>query len=154
MINKVILIGRLGKDPQIKHFQNDSAIAEFSLATTESYKDKEGNWKEITDWHNIKLPNKFMAERAEKYLRKGSQVFIEGKIRTRSYDDKDGNKRYVTEIIVDQFRMLDRKTEGGGSTSTGSSESSSSYSSATSPSNTNESNNAMGNTGADDDLPF
>lgn len=112
MVNKVFLIGRLGKDPVIKHFQNDSAIAEFPLATTEAYKDREGKWIELTDWHNVKLPNKFMAERAEKYLKKGSQVFVEGKIRTRSYDDKDGNKRYITEIVAETFRMLDKRTDG------------------------------------------
>ena len=76
MVNKVFLIGRLGKDPVIKHFQNDSAIAEFPLATTESYKDREGKWNEVTDWHNIKLPNKFMAERAEKYLKKEEEYYI------------------------------------------------------------------------------
>ena len=122
MVNKVFLIGRLGKDPVIKHFQNDSAIAEFPLATTESYKDREGKWVELTDWHNVKMPNKFMAERAEKYLKKGSQIFLEGKIRTRNYDDKDGNKRYVTEIVVETFRMLDKRTDGnttGGGASTG-----------------------------------
>ena len=109
MINKAILIGRLGKDPVIKHFQNDSAIAELSVATTESYKDREGKWNEVTDWHNVKLPNKFMAERAEKYLKKGSTIYIEGKIKTRSYDDKDGVKRYVTEIVAETFRILDKK---------------------------------------------
>src|ERR1700691_6526395 len=113
MINKVFLIGRLGKDPVIKHFQNDSAIAEFSLATSESYKDKEGNWKEVTDWHNISLPNKFMAERAEKSLKKGSLIYVEGKIRTRSYDDKDGAKRYITEIIAEKFNKLDRQPSDG-----------------------------------------
>lgn len=113
MVNKVFLIGRLGKDPVVKHFQNDNAIAEFPLATTEVYKDREGNWKEITDWHNIKINGKYGAERAEKSLKKGSMVFIEGKIKTRSYDDKDGNKRYVTEVVVDQFRMLDKRNEGG-----------------------------------------
>lgn len=147
MINKVILIGRLGKDPVIKHFPNDSAIAEFPLATTESYKDKEGNWKELTDWHNIKLPNKYMAERAEKNLKKGSQIFLEGKIRNRSYDDKDGNKRYVTEIVVETFRMLDRKqdTQSPSNESTYSdSASNSSYEAPTSSSNV----------APDDDLPF
>lgn len=112
MINKAILIGRLGKDPVIKHFQNDSAIAELSVATTESYKDREGKWNEVTDWHNVKLPNKFMAERAEKYLKKGSTIYIEGKIKTRSYDDKDGVKRYVTEIVAEGFRLLDKKESG------------------------------------------
>ena len=146
MVNKVFLIGRLGKDPVIKHFQNDSAIAEFSLATTESYKDKEGKWVEITDWHNIKMPNKFMAERAEKFLKKGSLIHVEGKIRTRSYDDKDGNKRYITEIIVEQFRMLDKKSEGG------STESSGTYA-ATASSPVREEGPATVPP-ADDDLPF
>jgi len=153
MINKVILIGRLGKDPVIKHFANDGAVAEFSLATSENYKDKEGNWKEITDWHNIKINNKFMAERAEKNLKKGSQVYIEGKLRTRSYDDKDGNKRYVTEVIVEQFRMLDRKAGDGGGSSEGGN---SSYAPASTSSNMEESTASRGNNSgaADDDLPF
>lgn len=112
MINKAILIGRLGKDPVIKHFQNDSAIAELSVATTENYKDREGKWNEVTEWHNVKLPNKFMAERAEKYLKKGSTIYVEGKIKTRSYDDKDGVKRYVTEIVAESFRLLDKKESG------------------------------------------
>lgn len=146
MVNKVFLIGRLGKDPVIKHFQNDSAIAEFSLATTESYKDKEGKWVELTDWHNIKMPNKYMAERAEKYLKKGSLIHVEGKIRTRSYDDKDGNKRYVTEIIVEQFRMLDKRSEGG------SSEGGGSYSSPATSSVSEQSPASTSN--VDDDLPF
>jgi single-strand DNA-binding protein len=141
MVNKVFLIGRLGKDPVIKHFQNDNAIAEFPLATTEAYKDREGKWVELTDWHNVKLPNKFMAERAEKYLKKGSQVFVEGKIRTRSYDDKDGNKRYVTEIIAETFRMLDKRTDGQA-------EGGSSYSPPVSQ-DTSSSTPAI-----DDDLPF
>ena len=150
MVNKVFLIGRLGKDPVIKHFQNDSAIAEFPLATTESYKDREGKWNEVTDWHNIKLPNKFMAERAEKYLKKGGSIFVEGKIRTRSYDDKDGNKRYVTEIIAETFRMLDKKGDGSSSNSGGGYESGgSSYSSPV-----NDQVSSGNNSQADDDLPF
>ncbi len=144
MVNKVFLIGRLGKDPVIKHFQNDNAIAEFPLATSESYKDREGKWVEITDWHNVKLPNKFMAERAEKYLKKGSQIFVEGKIRTRNYDDKDGNKRYITEIVVESFRMLDKRADGGSS-----SEGGSSYSESTTPEDT-----AGAGSSVEDDLPF
>lgn len=148
MVNKVFLIGRLGKDPVIKHFQNDNAIAEFPLATTESYKDREGKWVEVTDWHNIKMLNKFMAERAEKYLKKGSQIFVEGKIRTRNYDDKDGNKRYVTEIIVDTFRMLDKRSEGGGDTGN-------SGGGGYASSQVNEENTGGFSGGApDDDLPF
>ena len=113
MVNRVTLLGRLGKDPVLKHFSENNVIAEFSLATTESYKDKEGKWVEVTDWHNIKIPFKNMAERVEKYLKKGSLVFIVGKIKTRSYDDKEGNKRYVTEIVVENLRMLDKKDSGG-----------------------------------------
>ncbi len=146
MVNKVFLIGRLGKDPVVKHFQNGGAIAEFSLATTESYKDKDGNWKEITDWHNVKINNKFAVERAEKNLKKGSQVFVEGKIRTREYDDKDGVKRRVTEIIVETFRMLDKKdssNSGGGDGS--------SYNASYAPAM--EENNSSA-PAADDDLPF
>lgn len=165
MINKVTLIGRLGKDPVVKHFQNDNAIAEFSLATTESYKDKEGKWQEITDWHNIKVPNKFMAERAEKNLKKGSMVYIEGKIRTRSYDDKDGNKRYVTEVVVEQFRMLDKRTDGQGGGGEYNQGGGNNYSQGGGGGNYNQSqpayddrggsnNNNNSSSPADDDLPF
>lgn len=108
MLNKVMLIGRLGKDPEIRNFSDNNSIANFTLATNESYKDKDGTWKDLTEWHNIKLPNKFMADRAEKNLKKGSQIYVEGKIKTRSYDDKDGNKKYVTEIVADSFKMLDK----------------------------------------------
>ena len=114
MVNKVYLLGRLGKDPVLKSFSNDNVIAEFSLATSDNYKDKEGKWVEVTDWHNIKLPYKSLAERAEKYLKKGSQVFVEGKIKTRTYE-KDGVTKYITEIVVDTLRMLDKKPDGGGS---------------------------------------
>ena len=114
MVNKVFLIGRLGKDPVIKHFENGGAIAEFTLATDDSYKDKQGNKVEQTDWHNIKINFPKLAEVAEKYLKKGSLVHIEGKIKTRSYDDKDGNKRYVTEVIAESFRMLDSKKDSSG----------------------------------------
>jgi single-strand DNA-binding protein len=154
MVNKVILIGRLGKDPVLKHFSNDNAIAEFSIATDESYKNKEGQKVEQTEWHNIKIPTKKQAEIAEKYLRKGGLVYIEGKIRTRSYDDKDGNKKYITEIICDNFRMLDSKRDssGGGHSDSGSS----SYSN-NNQSNNNQSRNeevAANQPAADDDLPF
>ena len=148
MVNKVFLIGRLGKDPVVKHFDNGGAIAEFSLATNESYKDKDGNWKDITDWHNVKMNNKFMAERAEKNLKKGMQIWIEGKIRTREYDDKDGNKRRTTEIIVDTYRMLDKK-EGGGEGGGGGGNYSSSQASSV-----NEESPATSSGAADDDLPF
>lgn len=155
MVNKVFLIGRLGKDPVVKHFQNDNAIAEFPIATTESYKDREGKWVELTDWHNIKMPNKFMAERAEKYLKKGSLIHVEGKIKTRNYDDKDGNKRYVTEIVVEQFRMLDKRGDGSSDSSSGGG--SGNYSSGGGNNYSSQSaNNDNSGSGSqmDDDLPF
>lgn len=112
MMNKVFLIGRLGKDPEVRHFDSNSAVANFSLATGETYKDKEGNRVEQTEWHNIAIWRPGLVGVAEKYLRKGSLIHVEGKLRTRAWDDKDGNKRYTTEIIVDNFRMLDSKQDG------------------------------------------
>ncbi len=145
MVNKVTLVGRLGKDPVVKHFSDTNAIAEFSLATTENYKDKEGKWVEVTDWHNIKLPFKYMAESAEKYLKKGSLVYIDGKIKTRSYDDKDGNKKYITEIVAENIRRLDKR-EGGPS------EGGQSQSSA--PQQEYSHNESKPASNIDDDLPF
>lgn len=109
-INKVILIGNLGRDPEVMTFDNGVKKASFSLATTESYKNKEGNRVDQTEWHNIILWRK-MAEIAEKFLHKGSQIYLEGKIKTRSYE-QDGVKKYVTEIYGDNFTMLGKR-EGG-----------------------------------------
>ncbi len=104
-INKVILVGNLGKDPEVRTLENGAKVANFTLATSESYKNKEGQRVTQTEWHNIVLW-RGLAEIAEKYLQKGNQVYIEGKIRTRSWDDKDGNKRYTTEILGDNLTML------------------------------------------------
>jgi len=103
-INRVILVGNLGKDPEVMTFESNNKKASFSLATTESYKDKSGNWVEQTEWHNIVL----WGYLAEKKLAKGDQVYIEGKIRSRSWEDKDGNKRYTTEILGDKVLKLGR----------------------------------------------
>jgi len=111
-INKVILVGNLGKDPEIRTFENGSKVAQFSLATTESYKDKEGNWQEQTEWHNIVLW-RYLADKAENSFKKGTRIYLEGKIRSRSWEDKDNNKRYITEILGDKVLLLDKK-EGGG----------------------------------------
>lgn len=117
-VNKVILVGNLGKDPEVRYLENGTAVANFPIATSESYKDKNGNRVDQTEWHNIVLW-RGLAEVAEKYLKKGNQIFIEGKIRTRSWDDKEGNKRYTTEIVGDQMTMLggrpsDNNDSGGG----------------------------------------
>lgn len=109
-VNKVILIGNLGKDPEVRSLESGAKVASFSLATTESYKNKEGQKVDQTEWHNIVMW-RGLAEVAEKYLRKGSQIYLEGKIRSRSWDDKEGNKRYTTEIIADTFTMLGSKRE-------------------------------------------
>lgn len=111
MVNKVILIGNVGKDPEIRQV-GDNKVANFTLATSERYKDKNGEVKEQTEWHNIVIWDA-VAGVVEKYVNKGSQVYIEGKIRTRSYDDKDGNKRYTTEILGSTLKLLGHKTEGG-----------------------------------------
>lgn len=109
-VNKVILVGNLGKDPEVRHLENGTAVANFSMATTESYKDKNGQRQDITEWHNIVLW-RGLAEVAEKYLRKGNQVYIEGKLKTRSWQDKDGNTRYTTEIVGDNMTMLGSKSD-------------------------------------------
>lgn len=109
-VNKVILIGNLGKDPEVRTLDNGSKVANFSLATSESYKNKEGQKVTETEWHNIVLWRK-LADIAELFLNKGSKVYIEGKIKTRAWDDKDGNKRYTTEIMGDSLTMLGKREE-------------------------------------------
>jgi len=111
-INKVILIGRLGKDPEIKSFENGAKKASFTLATSESRRDKEGNRIEQTEWHNI-ICWRNLADIAEKYLSKGKLIYLEGKLRTRSWEDNSNTKRYITEVEVSSFTMLGGKTEEG-----------------------------------------
>lgn len=106
-INKVILVGNLGKDPEVRHLEGGTTVANFSLATTEAYKDKSGNRKEQTEWHNI-LVWRGLADIAEKYLKKGMSIYLEGRIRYKSYE-KDGVKHYNTDILCDTFTMLGKK---------------------------------------------
>lgn len=110
-VNKVILVGNLGKDPEVRHLENGTAVANFPIATSESYKDKAGNRVDQTEWHNI-VVWRGLAEVAEKFLKKGSQIYVEGKLRTRSWDDQNGNKRYTTEIVADNFTMLGGRNQG------------------------------------------
>ncbi|KUG06314.1 single-stranded DNA-binding protein [Solirubrum puertoriconensis] len=112
-VNKVILIGHLGTDPEVRHLEGGSTVAQFRLATNEFYKDKQGNRVERTEWHNV-VAWRGLAETVEKYIKKGQQVYVEGKIRTRQYQDKDQQTRYVTEIVADEITML-----GGGGRSHG-----------------------------------
>ncbi len=111
-VNKVILIGRLGKDPEVKYTQGGTAIARFSLATDEFWKDQNGERQQRTEWHNIVAWDK-LADICGQYLTKGKQVYIEGKLQTRSWEDKEGNKRYTTEIRADNMVMLGTRGDSG-----------------------------------------
>jgi single-strand DNA-binding protein len=113
MVNKVILIGNVGRDPEVRYLDNETAVASFSLATSESYKDKNGEWQSKTEWHNI-VAWRNTAKYVESKLKKGIQVFIEGKLTTRSWDDKEGNKRYTTEVVASSIRLLGKKEDNGG----------------------------------------
>lgn len=113
MLNRVTLIGRLGKDPEVRRLESGAAVAKFSLATSESYKDKDGNKQETTEWHNI-VVWRTQAEIAEKFLKKGMLIYVEGKLTYREYTDKDNVKKYYTEIVASSFQMLERKEGGGG----------------------------------------
>ncbi|RSK49308.1 single-stranded DNA-binding protein [Hymenobacter rigui] len=107
-VNKVILIGHLGKDPEVRHLEGGNSVANFTMATNEYYKDKQGNRVERTEWHTV-AAWRGLAELAEKYLRKGQQVYVEGRIRTRQYQDKDNQTRYVTEIIAEEISLLSNR---------------------------------------------
>jgi single-strand DNA-binding protein len=107
-INKVILIGNLGKDPEVRRLENGAVVANFSIATSETYIEKAtGERKENTDWHNI-VAWRGLAEIIEKYLRKGTKVYVEGKLKTRSWQDKEGNTRYTTEVLAEELTILSR----------------------------------------------
>jgi single-strand DNA-binding protein len=112
-VNKVILIGNLGKDPELRYTNSGTAVATFSVATNESRKDQSGNIQEKTEWHNIVAWSK-LAEICGEYLKKGSKLYLEGRLQYRTYDDKNGVKRYVTEIVMDQMLMLDSRGAGTG----------------------------------------
>jgi len=113
-VNKVILVGTLGRDPETKTFPSGGSVTQFSIATSESWKDKNtGEPREETEWHRIVLNNR-LGEVAQQYLRKGSKVYIEGSLRTRKWTDKEGVERYSTEIRGDSMQMLDSKGQGGG----------------------------------------
>ncbi len=109
-LNKVTLIGHLGKTPELQTLEGGVAVAKFSLATTEGYRDKEGKVQTETEWHNI-VAWRNLADLAGKYLQKGSHIYLEGKLKTRSYEDKEGNKKHVTEIIAESFILLDKTTD-------------------------------------------
>ena len=107
-VNKVILVGNLGKDPEVRHLEGGSKVIKFTLATSETFKDKSGNRKETTEWHNITIWRENLMDIAEKYLKKGMTIYLEGRIRNRSYE-KEGVKHYTSEIVADSFTFLSKK---------------------------------------------
>lgn len=139
-VNKLILVGNVGKDPEVRYLENGVAVAKFPLATSENYKNKNGERVSNTEWHNI-VAWRGLAEIAEKYVKKGNQLFIEGKLASRSWDDKEGNKRYITEVIVSNMQMLDKKSKP-------------TEQSSDSVDNSSSDNLDVNNSIEDDDLPF
>ncbi|MCJ8208302.1 single-stranded DNA-binding protein [Mucilaginibacter sp. RS28] len=137
-INKVILVGHLGKDPEIRYLEGGVAVASFPLATSETF-NKDGKRVEQTEWHNIVMW-RGLADVASKYLQKGKLVYIEGKLRTRSFEDKEGVKKYTTEIVAENFTMLGRKSDFDNDAKNGT--------------KTVETNDDFSTTNTEDDLPF
>jgi len=136
-VNKIVLVGHLGADPESRFTPSGVAVSTFNMATNESWKNKEGEYEDRTEWHRIVLYGK-AAETASEYMKKGQLAYVEGRIRTRSWEDKDGMTRYTTEVLGDRFTMLGRKSENK----------------STAPAETGASASAGGGGGDDDDLPF
>ncbi len=166
MINKVILLGNVGRDPEIRYFDNDQAVANFSIATTErAFKTRDGQEiPERTEWHNI-VAWRGLAKLAENYIKKGNQLYVEGKLRTRSYDDANGVKKYATEIVADVIQLLGRKSDSDNSAGVGQPNNAQSGAPTAAPSkqpqpdsNQNagikENNFLTDDNGPEDDLPF
>ncbi|HVD96749.1 MAG TPA: single-stranded DNA-binding protein [Cytophagaceae bacterium] len=145
-VNKVILLGNLGKDPEVRAFEGGTKKASFSLATGETFLDKNGQRQERTEWHNVVFWGNIV-DVIEKYLKKGSQVYVEGRITTRSYDDKDGQKKYITEIVGQSMTLVGGKPSGNG-------ENNSSYQDNSSTIKQSESVNSSIMADSSDDLPF
>ena len=149
-----MLIGNLGKDPEVRHLENGASVASFSLATNENYRDREGNWQTITEWHNI-VAWRALADRAERDLKKGSLVYIEGKLTTRKWQDQNGNQRYTTEIVANNLRLLEKRERNelmGGSFPTPGDEPMRSNEQPSNMSTSEKVNNSQEM--PDDDLPF
>lgn len=164
MVNRVILIGNLGKDPEVRRLENGAVVAKFSIATNENYKDRKGEWQTLTEWHDI-VTWRTLAERAESTLSKGDAVYVEGKLTHRSWQDQDGNNRRTTEVVANYFRVINKReassSSGGGYFPSADDEVASST---TAPANNNGSSEVsesstpetpqQSDAAADDDLPF
>lgn len=153
-VNKVILVGNLGKDPEVKYTPQGTAVAKVTLATNERYKDKDGNWQDRTEWHNVVLWQR-LAEIAGEYLKKGGKVYIEGRLQTRSWDDKQtGQKKYMTEVVANDLVLLGGRGEGSGDVSGGSSRGASAGGNNNFDQRTPEPEPAGSGPITDDDIPF
>ncbi len=149
MVNKVTLIGNLGKDPEVRRLENGAAVARFSVATNESYKDKAGEWQTQTEWHTV-IAWRALAERAERQLKKGMMVYLEGKLSTRKWTDKDNIERYSTEVVANTLRILEKRDNSNSSFPAANDEPSNTYKGAEKSS----APVADAPPQADDDLPF
>lgn len=117
-LNKVMLLGNLGKDPEVRYTASGTAVANFSMATTEKFKKKDGEWEDRTEWHNVTLWGR-LAEIAGEYLAKGKTIFVEGRLQTRKWQDHDGKDRYTTEVVADKMQMIGGRNSGGASGNSG-----------------------------------
>ena len=157
MVNRVILIGNLGKDPEVRRLENGAVVAKFPIATNENYKDKSGEWQTSTEWHDI-VVWRSLAERAESSLKKGMAIYVEGKLTHRTWQDQDGNNRRTTEVVASYYRILTKREDGSGPSSGGGYFPSANDENNTSSASSNQAENAVSQTEevseADDDLPF
>ena len=152
MINRVILLGNLGKDPEIRRLENGAVVAKFPVATNENYRDKSGEWQQLTEWHDI-VAWRSLAERAESTLQKGSMVYIEGKLTHRTWQDQDGNTRRTTEVVANYFRSIGPRRADGASANGGRFPAETDEPPRTKQTNSDEVP-ATSDAAADDDLPF
>ena len=150
-VNKVILVGRLGADPEVKTLESGTKVSSIRLATSERYKDRNGNQQESTEWHNVVLW-RGLADITEKYLKKGDQIYVEGRIKTRKWTDKDGNDRYSTDIVANEMTMLGGSSGGSSGSNSGGGQQSQSAAPVSNQNQVNEPSSSLDD--IDDDLPF
>ena len=158
-VNKVILVGNLGADPEIRRGNSGDPVANIRIATSESWRDRQsGERKEKVEWHSVVIFNENLAKVAEQYLKKGAKVYVEGQLQTRKWQDRDGNDRYTTEIVLQKFlgelQMLDSRGESGGGSDTGYSNRSSNQSNRSAGSRQSNQQSSTYNQDLDDDIPF
>ena len=158
-VNKVILVGNLGKDPEVRHTQDGRAIVNLSIATSENWKDRDGNRQERTEWHNVVIFNENLGRVAKSYLKKGSKVYLEGQLQTRKWTDNQGNDKYTTEIVLQRFRgelqLLDSRDGGGGRSAFGEDYGADDYAGGSAPQRSQQRPQpAAFDTDLDDDVPF